>query len=57
MSKPRLQLIGYATVIAATARSYKYDALMPGEAFRRQTGAFSLPAKGQRIVSIRFPAG
>ena len=43
-------------MLRATAGAYRFDAWMPGETFRHQTGAFNLPAKGQRIVNIRFPA-
>ena len=43
-------------MLRAAAGSYRFDAWMPGETFKHQTGTFSLPTKGQRIVSIRFPA-
>ena len=43
-------------MLRAAAGAYRFDAWMPGETFKHQTGAFNLPSRGQRIVSVRFPA-
>ena len=36
--------------------TYKVEAWTPGETFKHQFATFSPPTKGQRIVSVRFPA-
>ena len=43
-------------MLRGPAGNYRFDAWMPCETFAHQTGTFSMPVKGQRIVSIRFPA-